>query len=247
MRLSPPVPALLLALFSGVNATLPADAKEPLMQTQLKSPQSPFGAQLQPLADAVASGNLPAIAALATPASLAQTGQDGVTLLEWAIWNQQADALSALLAAGADPAAIGMDAETVAHLAASVDDPRYLQILIAHAAPVDQPGARAGRTPLFAAVQGRRAVQVTLLLDAGADINRADSMGDTPVHVAAQVNDAACVLLLLQRGADPTARNRRGATFTDALMAGSDARLSAQGRSERQAVRDWLTANLQAH
>lgn len=241
------VPVMLVALAALACPSLPTVAKDPVMQTPLKSAPSPFDAATQPLATAVADGDLAAIAALATPARLAATGQDGVTLLEWAIWNRQPEALAALLQAGADPAAAGMDGETVAHLAASVDDPRYLQVLIDHAAPVDQPGARAGRTPLFAAVQSRRVAQLELLLAAGADLQRADSMGDTPLHLAAQVNDAATALRLLQHGADPGARNRRGAVFSDALLAGSDSRLSPQARNDRQAVRQWLAANLQTH
>lgn len=243
MGLPAPAALLLAATAAVIAFPLPVIAKEPVMHTQANP--VPFPASVQPLAEAVARGDLPAIAALATPQALEQTGQDQVTLLEWAIWNQQSHALAALLRLGADPAAPGMDGESVAHLAASVDDPRYLQVLIEHGAPIDIAGTRGGRTPIFRAVQSRRDPQVRLLLAAGADIGHADAMGNTLLHVAAEVNDAARVLQLLQRGAPPQARNQRGDDFQPALFAGADARLSAQGRSDRQAVRDWLAANVQ--
>src|SRR3546814_17407444 len=90
--------------------------------------------------------------------------------MEWVIGNQQPDALSALFEAGADPAAPGMDQETVAHMAARVDDARYLQVLIDQGAPIDLVGKRGGRTPIFRAVENRRNAQFDLLVEAGADI-----------------------------------------------------------------------------
>lgn len=196
-----------------------------------------------PLANAVAAGDVSSIRALAPAADLAAHGDDNVTLLEWAVWNQKPASLSALLEAGANAAEPGMDSETVAHMAAMADDPQYLQVLIAHGAPVDVVSARAGRTPIFRAVQSRRDAQFDLLVKAGADVRRRDSMGNSLLHVAAQVNDAGRVLQLLQLGVDPNATDSRGNTFQAALFSSSDARLNAEGRLSRQKVRDWLAAN----
>src|SRR3546814_11617034 len=83
-----------------------------------------------------------------------------------------------------------MDQETVAHMAAMVNDARYLQVLIDQGAPIDLVGARGGRTPIFRAVENRRDAQFDLLVEAGADIRRTDSMGNSLLHVAAPVHDA---------------------------------------------------------
>jgi ankyrin repeat protein len=200
-----------------------------------------------PLAEAVAAGDVARIRSLAASADLSARGKDGVTLLEWAIWNERPDALAALLDAGADASQLGMDQETVAHMAAMARDPKYLEVLIAHGAPIDIVSPRAGWTPIFRAVQSRRDPQVELLLKAGADPRRSDSMGNTLLHVAASVNDAARVLQLLAAGADAQATNARGETFQAALFSGSDARLNAQAKAERQQVRDWLAAKGIAH
>lgn len=200
-----------------------------------------------PLAEAVAAGDLARIRSLAPSADLSARGRDGVTLLEWAVWNERAEALAALLEAGADASAPGMDGETVAHMAAMARDPEYLEVLIGHRAPIDIAGPRGGWTPTFRAVQSRRDAQVGLLLKAGADLRRTDSMGNTLAHVAANINDAARVLQLLEAGVDPAATNARGQTFQAALFSGSDTRLNAEGRTARQKVRDWLAARGIAH
>jgi ankyrin repeat protein len=223
----------------------PVGAKEQTsMSAAIKDPALPFhNPAIMPLAEAIADGDVVRIRALAPSADLSAHGDDAVTLLEWAIWTRKPASLSALLEAGADPAEPGMDNETVAHMAAMADDPQYLQVLIAHDAPVDLVSTRGGRTPIFRAVQSRRSEQFDQLVKAGADIRRADSMGNSLLHVAAQVNDADRVLQLLQLGVDPNIVNQRGDTFQAALFSGSDARLNAEGRQSRQQVRDWLAAH----
>lgn len=215
------------------------------MSASMKDPSSiPFEeAAARMLAEAVAAGDTARIRSLAASSDLSARGDDGVSMLEWAIWSRQPGALAALLEAGADPAQPGTDGESVAHMAAMVDDPRYLEVLLDNDAPVDIVGPRAGWTPIFRAVQNRRETQVDLLVAAGVDLQRRDSMGNGLLHVAANVNDAARVLGLLEAGVDPAATNSRGETFQDALFAGSDARLNEQARAQRREVRDWLEAH----
>lgn len=246
MQRAAPVLAAVAAMSVMVSCAIgPSSAKEEdrRMSAVAKTPDSPFkDPAVRPIADAVAAGDVARIRALAPASDLGARGEDGVTLLEWAIWNQQPAALAALLDAGADPSRPGMDDETVAHMAAMVDDARYLQVLLDHGAPVDIVSAGSGRTPVFRAVLHRRDPQVAMLVGAGVDLRRQDAMGNGLLHVAASVNDAGRVLELLNAGLDPGVVNSRGETFQVALFAGSDARLNAQARAERQDVRDWLAA-----
>lgn len=246
MQRAVPVLAAVAAMVVMVSCAVgPSSAKEEdnRMSAVAKTPDTPFkDPAIRPLADAVASGDVARIRALAPTTDLGAQGEDRVTLLEWAIWNQQPAALAALLEAGADPSRPGMDDETVAHMAAMVDDARYLQVLLDHAAPVDIVSARGGRTPVFRAVLHRRDPQFAMLVAAGVDLQRQDSMGNGLLHAAANVNDPARVLELLNAGVDPATVNGRGDTFQVALFAGSDARLNAQTRAARQEVRDWLAA-----
>lgn len=243
MPINAPVMAVLATTFlMASSAATQVEAKERThVSANLQEKIPAFSAPaIRPLAEAVATGDVARIKAQATTPALSAHGKDNVTLLEWAIWNEKPESLAALLDAGADPAQIGMDQETVAHMAAMINDPLYLEILIQHHAPVDIVSSRGGRTPIFRSVQSRRQAQVELLIKAGADIKRSDSMGNSLLHVAAQVNDAERVLQLLELGLDPAATNSRGETFQAYLFSGSDTRLNAQGRQSRQQVRDWL-------
>ena len=241
----PALAALATSILMVSCAADPAGAREQAsMSAAIKDSALPFhDPAIVPLAEAVASGDTARIRALAPATDLSARGEDNVTLLEWAIWNQQPDSLSALLEAGADPAAPGMDQETVAHMAAMVNDPKYLQVLLEHGAPVDIPRPGLNWSPVFRAVESGRDAQVDMLVAAGVDLHRTDSMGDSLLHVAANVKDAHRVLQLLEAGVDPRLTNKNGMTFQAAMFDGSDNRLNAEGKAERRKIRDWLGAH----
>lgn len=224
-----------------------ADAanKEPSTMSATMKPESVAFADpgIAPLADAVARGDLATIRALAPTANLATRGDQDVTLLEWAIWNQQPAALAALLDAGADPALPGVDGETVVHMAAMTDDASYLKVLLDHGAPADTVAARAGWTPLFRAVESRRDAQVDMLVAAGADIHRVDSMGNSLLHQAAK-SGASSLLVpkLLDLGVDPTLENAQQSTFQPYFFMTPERLLNAPAREARSAVQAWLAA-----
>jgi peptidoglycan/LPS O-acetylase OafA/YrhL len=62
---------------------------------------------------------------------------------------------------------------------------------------------------VLAALTGNSSV-VAVLLDAGADINRAGPYGGTALHAAGYMGEAEIVQFLLARGADPTIRDSGG-------------------------------------
>ncbi|HVI57424.1 MAG TPA: ankyrin repeat domain-containing protein [Luteimonas sp.] len=247
MRKHAPVLAALATSMLMVScAADPAGAKEQTTMsaaTQGASAMPFHDPAIVPLAEAVARGDVARIRALAPATDLSAHGEDDVTLLEWAIWSQKPAALAALLEAGADATVLGMDHETVAHMAAMVNDPEYLQVLIDHGAPVDIPRRGLNWSPIFRAVESGRDAQVDMLIAAGVDLHRTDSMGDSLLHLAADINDAHRVLQLLEAGVDPRQTNHSGATFQASLFAGSDARLNAKGKADRQKVREWLAAH----
>jgi ankyrin repeat protein len=242
----PALAALATSILMVSCAADPAGAKEQTsMSAAIKdSAALPFhDPAITPLAKAITDGDVARIRALAPSTDLSAHGDDEVTLLEWAIWNQEPAALSALLEAGADPAALGMDNETVAHMAAMVNDPKYLQVLLEHGAPVDIPRPGLNWSPVFRAVESGRDAQVDMLVAAGVDLHRTDSMGDSLLHVAANVKDTHRVLQLLEAGVDPRLTNKNGVTFQAAMFDGSDTRLNAEGKAGRRKILDWLGAH----
>lgn len=224
---------------SATLAILPiTGAKEPSSVSAAATRQAFPQPDLTPFAQAIADGDVPRIRQLAPSVDLQARGDQQVTLLEWAIWNQQPAALQVLLELGADPAQIGMDNETVAHMAAAVDDPQYLSILLAHQAPVDIPATDTRRTPLFKAAQSHRHAQLDLLIQAGADIGHVDATGNSVLHTAG--SNADTVLRLLEAGVDARLTNAQGVTFQRYFFMTPARILNADGQRGRQEVIAWL-------
>lgn len=196
------------------------------------------------LAQAAARGESGAVRDLAAAGvPLDSRGDKQATLLQWALLNKSLSGMEALLAAGADPAQPGIDGDTVVHLAAMADDPRYLALLLRHGADPDARNPETGTTPLFSALRGKRGTQFEALLAAGADPDAADRGGNTPLHQAGKYNDPGHALKLLEAGADPRRRNVQDVTFQRFLFKPNEAALSGQARRDREAVRAWLRAH----
>lgn len=183
-------------------------------EQQMNQSISPFnGRGNQALAQAVMRGDAQGIAEQATPQRLSEQGDRQITLPQWAILSQQPQSLSSLLALGVDATVPGLEGNSVLHTAATVQDPQYLRLLLAHGVPVNLRNAVTDATPLSAAVLAGREEQLRLLLAAGADTTLSDRLGDSPLHVAAKINAPQLALMLLQAGADGKARNRQGVPF----------------------------------
>ena len=196
------------------------------------------------LAEAAAAGDTGRIRRLvAAGADPDARGDDGVNLLQWALLNRSTLGMAGLLDNGARPAGADSAGKTVMHYAAMANDPRYLEVLLAHRADPNTPDAVTLATPLESTIMWRREEQFRALLRAGADVSRADRFGDTPLHAAAKINAVDRVLDLLEAGADPRARNQRGNTFQRYLnMTPVDVQ-SEDGRRGRAAITAWLEAH----
>ncbi|OGT84049.1 MAG: hypothetical protein A3H91_04175 [Gammaproteobacteria bacterium RIFCSPLOWO2_02_FULL_61_13] len=141
--------------------------------------------QISPLQSAAGTGNVKAVRVLlkdgADP-NLAATSRRGA-LFEAAV-RGHADVIQALLQAGAR-----IDAVTLGSRMASY--PAFTSGI------VDVEGV----TPLIAAAEGGHFQALRLLVDAGADVNRADASGFTPLMGAARAGHAKMVQFLLNPGA----------------------------------------------
>ncbi|AEF46972.1 Ankyrin [Serratia sp. AS12] len=216
-------------------------------EQQMNQSISPFtGRGNQALAQAVMRGDTQGIVEQATRPRLSEQGDRQVTLPQWAILSQQPQSLSSLLEMGADVAVPGLEGNSVLHTAATVQDPQYLRLLLAHGVPVNLRNTMTGATPLSAAVLAGREEQLRLLLAAGADTTLSDRLGDAPLHVAAKINAPQLALMLLQAGADGKARNRQGQTF-QFYFSLTPAHLQSEEMRDRYRQLDvWLKSHHQA-
>lgn len=174
-------------------------------------------------------------------ASLADQGEAGVTLLQWAMLRDRPAMVELLLQLGADPAQRGYGGQTALHTAAMAKAKPYLKIFLDHGADLNIRGGPTDAPVLSEALMNGNRDAVTLLLARHADPNATDRQSDTPLHVAAQISDYKSMLVLLEAGADPTLRNRQGKTF-GAYFAihPKESMMSWEAKSARLAVQQWL-------
>lgn len=216
-------------------------------EQQMNQDISPFnGRGNAALAQAVARGDIQAIAEQATQGRLSERGDRQVTLPQWAILAQQPQSLALLLELGADASIPGLDGNSALHTAAAVQDPQYLRLLLEQGGAVNPRNAVTGATPLATAVLAGREEQLRLLLVSGADVTLSDRLGDTPLHIAAKTNAPQLALMLLQAGADAKARNQQGVTFQFYFSQTPASLQSEEMREGYRQLNAWLKAHQQA-
>lgn len=128
--------------------------------------------------EAVSTGDAPRVAALlaADPALARARSGDGFTALHFAAFFSRPEAATALLAAGADPAAVADNPMRVQplHSASAARSVETCRVLLEHGAPPDAPQHQ-GWTALMSAAQHGLEPLVDLLLAHGARLDvRAD-------------------------------------------------------------------------
>lgn len=197
----------------------------------------------QELARAVSSGDRDGIRDLVAAGSpVDAVGKEGVTMLQWAVFEGQHGALSTLLDLGADVEQHGLGGSTVLHTAAQAPDVWFLDTLLETGVDPDLRHAVTEETPLQAATGMGTDENFRLLLKHDADVRLADRNRTTALHLAAMLNAGSQVLALLDRGADPLAVDRVGATFQDYFWTTNPDIMHDLALRERRTVADWLTA-----
>jgi uncharacterized protein len=159
-------------------------------------------ANLLAAARAIESGNLPKLDALVqigTPVN--GRGNDGATLLMYAVGTKRKDAVRGLLKLGADANQMSDKGLSALMLAVGSDDSDLLPILLDHGA---NPNLRNDRDEpmIFTAADQKRWRNLDLLLNRGADINATDRAGDTLMVSLSFKDQYEPIVKLLERGAD---------------------------------------------
>ncbi|MES2604234.1 MAG: ankyrin repeat domain-containing protein, partial [Pseudomonadota bacterium] len=164
---------------------------------------------ISPLADATESKSFTTVEGLLKEQDIdvnAAQG-DGSTALHWAVYWNNTELATELLAKGADAEAATRLGATPLYLAAVNGNAELLKVLLDAGADAKATVLQSEETPLMFAARAGSLDAVKVLLDAGADINAKDSYrGATPLLFAAEQNNADVVELLIERGANPNAR-----------------------------------------
>ena len=117
-----------------------------------------------------------------------------------------------LIKNGTDINSRDIDSRTPLHIAAQYAESGMVRLLLAHCANVEAVDGL-GRTPLHVACDGKAAQEcVTILLDAGANVDARDEDGFTVLETAIRDDQSELALLLLARGANVENRDHDGRT-----------------------------------
>ncbi len=158
------------------------------------------------VADAARRGDVTAVRALLKQGSdVNEASGDGMTALHWAAEGGDAELVSMLLSAGANPrATTRLGGYLPIHLASLGGHARATAALIAAGADANV-ATTTGASALMLAARSGSTDTVTRLIENGAEINAKEKAhGQTALMVAAGLNRAEVVNLLLARGADAT-------------------------------------------
>lgn len=210
------------------------------MDPELARQAFPGDPRMAEIALAVAGKDVDAVRRLAVGVDLDARGDKNVTLLQWAVLAGSPAGFEALLDAGADPHAHGMDGETAVHTAARSRRPEFLESLARRKADMSIAAADDRHSPLATALRSGNDGNVATLLRAGANPSAPDALGNTPLHIVGKIGLPGMALLLLDAGADPHATNARGHTFEHYLFDRQDDQLTHAARDEMEKVRNRL-------
>ena len=180
---------------------------------------------LRQLAIAAADGDIQTIDMLVQQGvNVNATGYHNVSPLFWAM--QNIDGYRRLLELGADPNII-FDTMSVMHLAASASTSEYLSLALTYGGDPNLKAGRLKKTPIFSAVMSDNSIgNISLLLDAGADINAQtdgqlsdlDFSGTTAIMEAANIDKYRLVSWLLNKEADYRHQNSHGRSLYDDVL-----------------------------
>ncbi len=147
---------------------------------------------------------------LANGAEADKVGKEGMTPLMWSLGLKNKVAFDELLRRGADPSVVAKRGITVFRLAAAMEDTSYLQSILANGGDPNFVNPSTGNPVLFYAIDQGLLGNVQKLVEAGADVNLADSESWSPVLEAAALNQYHIVHYLLEKGADPEYATENG-------------------------------------
>ena len=135
--------------------------------------------------------------------------------LLWSIRDGKGKAAPVLLAHGAVPDIMNQNGTPAITLAAEAGQIEAIQGFITYKATLDYPSKSRGITALGAAALGGHLEIVKALVEAGADIEKADNGGMTPLAHAASLSRLSVVEYLVSKGANPKTVDAQKRTVSD--------------------------------
>jgi len=173
------------------------------------------------LVRAAAKGDVKRIDALvAEGVDVNARGKDGFTPILGAMMRLNLTGVTRLLYHGANPNLPFLRGHSVIELAAQIDDPRFLQVMLENGGDPNYVNPKNGFSLLHEAINSFRLRNVELLAEHGANLDVQDLNGYPPTIFAADVNQYHIVYYLFQHGADYSIKDHFGKTIVWSIETG---------------------------
>ncbi len=225
----------------GIAALAICAARPAWAQAKDASDYFGSGPQLQ-LAEAAAAGRLPQIKqAIAAGAKVNAPGQEGMTVLIWAMANESKRGVLALLKAGADANAQTEAGDSAMVYAAMNEDAGYLDALLKQGGNPNLVDPHTSQTVIYESIRRQRLKHALLLIAAHADLNFQDRNGETPLIAAAAAGQFRIVHAMLEAGANAALKDNGGHTVLYHVMR-NEVSADSDEFDWRKKVIAWLQA-----
>lgn len=164
--------------------------------------------------------------------------------LLWAVIYGHAPLAELVVSKGADAGKLPWyyRGHTPLHVAAELDYPDVIRVLVKHGAQIDAPHRFNLATPLHTAVANKSSLSVRALLELGADATCRDKDGYSPACCAARNGYIDCLRPFLDAGLDFNRRGTRGETILHNAVSILDS-VTRGGEGAAMAMVDYLLDN----
>ncbi|EGG16085.1 ankyrin repeat-containing protein [Cavenderia fasciculata] len=133
--------------------------------------------------------------------SVNSQNQQGLSLLQLAVSDNNMVYVQYLLFKGANPNITDINQSTPLHTASSMGNINMQQLLLQAGAIVDVQDQE-GETPSYYSVREQKHASLLLLIKNGANVNATNEDSETLLHLASQLGDLSSVQILVQSGAN---------------------------------------------
>jgi ankyrin repeat protein len=177
-----------------------------LLALSIASTAIPGAAADTRVADAAQQGNRNAIRMLIQQRADVNAAQpDGTTALHWAARSEDAELTAMLIKAGANVKAANRFGMTPLAVACTSGNAAIIEQLLQAGEDANAVFTQGGDTALMTAARAGKVDAIRVLLNHGADVNKANARGQTPLMWAVADKNAAAAKLLIEKGANVNA------------------------------------------
>ena len=188
-------------------------------------------------------------------------GKGNMTPLLWALPDNHLPRFKKLLEQGADPNVVVTSdfntknsgirsGDSVTHMACKTHFPKYFEQVFQHGGDPNMWNPGEKETPLYVLIKkggGTKKEKIQLLIDKGADLNRASALAPTPaLQATSWGGQYGIALMLLKAGTDPQSYQTDKLVKLIHVVVGEERRLpymTPQQKSDYKALVTWLESH----